>query len=206
MAELTEDSEREDVMGPRPEVAELLARAASLGFDMCCSEGVGRLLRAFAASKPVGKFLELGTGLGVGTAWLRQGMGKRAVLTTVELDETLMRVAEQTLGDDPRLNFVAGDAGALLETAGEAGSPLAGPFDLIFADAVPGKFEALEEALGLLAKGGFYVIDDLMPQPNWPDGHQPRVDALRATLAARSELVGVELPTFTGVGVWVRIS
>lgn len=36
-----------------------------------------------------------------------------------------------------------------------------GAFDLIFADAWPGKFSHLDEALSLLSPGGFYVIDDL---------------------------------------------
>ena len=53
-----------------------------------------------------------------------------------------------------------------------------GSFDLIYADAWPGKFSHLDEALGLLAAGGFYVIDDLLPQPNWPEGHAPKVPAL----------------------------
>ncbi|MDP8981307.1 MAG: hypothetical protein M3O35_12040 [Acidobacteriota bacterium] len=32
--------------------------------------------------------------------------------------------------------------------------------------------------------GYFYVIDDMLPQPNWPDYHLPKVSALIATLVA----------------------
>ena len=53
-----------------------------------------------------------------------------------------------------------------------------GQFDLIYADAWPGKFIHLDETLALLRPGGMYVIDDLLPQPNWPDGHAPKVPAL----------------------------
>jgi hypothetical protein len=38
-------------------------------------------------------------------------------------------------------------------------------FDLIFADSWPGKFSALELALGMVKPSGFYLIDDLLPQP-----------------------------------------
>ena len=51
-------------------------------------------------------------------------------------------------------------------------------FDLIFADAWAGKFTDLDLALRLLRTGGVYVIDDLLPQPNWPAGHAPKVPAL----------------------------
>ncbi|MFB0907398.1 MAG: hypothetical protein QMB03_03790 [Spirosomataceae bacterium] len=48
-------------------------------------------------------------------------------------------------------------------------------FDLIFADAWPGKYSELKETLNLLKVGGFYVIDDMTQQPNWPDGHDKNV-------------------------------
>ena len=42
----------------------------ALGFSMASEPKTGALLAALAASKPGGRFLELGTGTGVGTAWL----------------------------------------------------------------------------------------------------------------------------------------
>jgi predicted O-methyltransferase YrrM len=47
---------------------------------------VGALLRSLAASKPGGRFLELGTGTGVATAWLLDGMDDRATLVSVDND------------------------------------------------------------------------------------------------------------------------
>ena len=47
-------------------------------------------------------------------------------------------------------------------------------FDLIFADAIPGKYEHLNETLALLRRGGLYVVDDMLPQPTWPKDHAPR--------------------------------
>jgi predicted O-methyltransferase YrrM len=51
-------------------------------------------------------------------------------------------------------------------------------FDLVFADTWPGKYTNLTEALGLVAVGGLYVIDDMLPQPNWPEGHPAKVTTL----------------------------
>jgi predicted O-methyltransferase YrrM len=45
-----------------------------------------------------------------------------------------------------------------------------GEHDLIYADAWPGKFTDLDQALALLRIGGIYFIDDLLPQSNWPEG------------------------------------
>jgi predicted O-methyltransferase YrrM len=72
-------------------------------------------------------------------------------------------------------------------------------FDLIFADAWPGKFSHLDEALSLLASGAFYVIDDLLPQPNWPEGHAPKVPKLIKTLEERKELHITKLDWSTGI-------
>lgn len=61
-------------------------------------------------------------------------------------------------------------------------------YDLIFADTWSGKYRMLDEALSLLLRGGLYVIDDMLPQSNWPDGHADKVDALMAELTQRTDL------------------
>ena len=40
-------------------------------------------------------------------------------------------------------------------------------FDLIFADAMPGKYEHIDLAWKALSNGGFHVIDDMLPQDNF---------------------------------------
>jgi hypothetical protein len=37
-----------------------------------------------------------------------------------------------------------------------------------------------------LNRAGIYFIDDLLPQPNWPEGHAPRVPALIEDLECRT--------------------
>ena len=75
---------------------------------------------------------------------------------------------------------------------------------LVFADAWPGKFSHLDEALAALRPGGVYVIDDLLPQPNWPDRHQADVDRLLADLARRDGFVFAQMGWATGVAMLVR--
>ena len=75
--------------------------------------------------------------------------------------------------------------------------------DLIFADTPPGKFEVLNETLALLKTGGFYVIDDLHPQPGWAADHFPKVEHLIRVLESRED---VSLTKFNwSVGVLVAV-
>ena len=69
------------------------AETRKLGFDMPSERQTGALLRCLAASKPGGRFLELGTGTGLCTAWLLDGMDKHAMLVSVELDPEVSAAA-----------------------------------------------------------------------------------------------------------------
>ncbi len=55
-------------------LTEIVESTNALGFDMASDPRTGALLRTLAASKPKGRFLELGTGTGMATAWLLGGM------------------------------------------------------------------------------------------------------------------------------------
>jgi hypothetical protein len=70
----------------------------------------------------------------------------------------------------------------------------------------PGKFTHLDRALSLLAAGGVYFIDDLLPQPNWPDGHAAKVPALIADLEGRDGFVSTKLAWASGLMMLVRTS
>jgi len=155
-------------------------------------------LAVLAASKPGGRLLELGTGTGHGTAWLLSGMDSTARLDSVDTDANVVAVAQRHLGSDARVTFHLVDGGEFIERAPK------GQFDLIYADAWPGKFTHLDEALALLRPGGIYLIDDLLPQANWPDGHAPKVPVLIEDLERRSELASVRLSWASGLMVAVR--
>lgn len=169
-----------------------------LGFDMPSERKTGALLRTLVASKPGGHMLELGTGTGLAASWIIAGLNKKAVFTTLDNDPAPLLIARKYLGEDVRTKIIETDAASFLEQGFE------GQFDLIFADAWPGKYSHLDEALNALAFGGFYVIDDMLPQANWPEGHQAHVDLLMATLRAREDIVLVPFDWASGVVVAVK--
>jgi predicted O-methyltransferase YrrM len=183
-----------------PGLAAIKTRTAELGFDMASEPRTGALLRTLAASKPGGRLLELGTGTGVATAWLLAGMDSASSLISIDTDERVQAVAEQILGADPRLKLLPMDGAGFLQ-----GQPKE-CFDLVFADAMPGKYVALDEALAVVKPGGFYVIDDLLPQPNWPEGHAEKVPPLLERLAQDQRFHVLALAWASGLMVLVRKS
>lgn len=184
---------------PAP-LARIRARTAELGFGMASEDLVGALLRTLVASKPGGSLLELGTGTGVATAWMLDGMDAGSRLTTIDPDKVIQSVVREALGTDSRLHIICGDGAEFLRTHPSSS------FDLVFADAMPGKYEVLPEALRVVKPGGFYVIDDMLPQPNWPEGHQSRVDSLLATLSELDDFFVAPISWASGVVVAVRTS
>lgn len=174
------------------------ADTQAIAFNMISESKVGALLAALAASKPSGHFLELGTGTGHGTAWLLAGMDSASTLDTVDTDDRVGAVAQRHLGADSRVRFHVMDGATFIRDA----SPE--HFDLIFADAWPGKFSHLDQALALLRPGGIYVIDDLLPQSNWPEGHASKVPVLIADIERREEFAAVKLAWASGLMLVVR--
>ncbi|KDN82051.1 O-methyltransferase [Kitasatospora cheerisanensis] len=174
-------------------LAAITEGCAALGFEMSCDLGTGQLLRTLAAARPGGRILELGTGAGASTSWLLSGMDAGATLLSVEQDPAVAAIAAEHLGADPRVELVVGEGAELIDA-------LAGrTFDLVFADTWPGKFHHLDQALGLLAPGGHYLVDDLLPQPTWPAGHAAAVTALVDRLTTDPHLHAVHLNCSTGL-------
>ncbi len=177
-------------------VARITEAAQAAGIYYGSDAQTGALLRALAASKPGGALLELGTGIGLGAAWLLAGMDARARLTSVDIQEA-GGVARRCLSQDTRLELVTGDAAGFLAGVGSR------RFDLIFADAPPGKFSDLERALDALAPGGLYVADDMDPAQHDAE-RAPLLARLLATLRAREDLAISELRSGTGLLVAAR--
>lgn len=182
-----------------PRLRFVKARTQALGFAMACEDAVGALLRTLAASKRNGRLLEIGTGTGVGTAWLLDGMDASSRLITVDINAEYQQVAREAFAGDPRLEIVTRDAADYLR------QQTAESFDLIFADAMPGKFDHLDEALLLVKRGGFYLVDDLLPQKNWPEDHAPKVETLVAKLTSLSQFRSISLACSSGIMILVRI-
>lgn len=179
-------------------IAAIWADSRACGFTMASEPLTCSLLRTLAATKPAARFLELGSGSGLSTAWLLDGMDAASRLTTVDNDEALLTILKKHLGADPRLTVACADGDDFLRS-------LQGQrFDFIFADTWAGKYRLLDEALALLNPGGLYVIDDMLPQPNWPEGHAEKVAHLVATLEQREDFRLTKLSWASGVMLAAR--
>jgi len=176
----------------------LADRTRELGFDMPSEPRTGSLLRTLAAAKPGGRLLELGTGTGLATACLLAGMDAGAELISVDTDPEVQAVAREALDHDGRVSFVLEDGRDFIRRQPPAS------FDLVFADAMPGKYEALEEALALVRPGGFWIGDDMLPQPNWPEGHPTRVAGLIESFRGRGGWAVTEMAWASGLIVATR--
>jgi len=176
-----------------PIYSTLQSKSREIGFTMNSDLYIGSLLKTLATAKPQANILELGTGVGLTLSWMLAGMDTQSYITSIDNDPQLIELVQRYLGDDPRLTLICTDgADWIQQYQGE-------PFDLVFADAWPGKYSELEEILALIRTGGLYVIDDMQPQPNWPDGHQDKADKLIAYLKKRADFHLTQLDWSTGV-------
>src|SRR5215469_8150970 len=111
-----------------PEYPALVARANAIcgevGFALtredagqdrpsACLPGVGRFLAVLAAGCLGGRIGELGTGAGVGSAWIASAMPADCTLITAEIDESLADAARTVLAGDSRVEVISGDAAAV---------------------------------------------------------------------------------------------
>lgn len=171
--------------GP-PAVPELVAKTLNLarqrGFITSTRNETGRLLAALAASRE-GTLAELGTGTGVGSAWLSSGAGPKARIISAELDSALAEEVQSLFADVENVEIICGDWSTLSQYA---------PFSLLFVDVreVMANIDALSD---LLEPGGIAVLDDFVPSSHWPpivDGH---VDTIREQWLNDDRFVAVEL-------------
>ena len=178
---------------PPPFYAEINQATQTAGFTMASDVLTCSLLRTLAASKPAGRFLELGTGTGLSTAWILGGMDGASSLVSIDNAKEFLAIARNFLHGDKRLQLV--------ETDGEEWitNNKAQKFDYIFADTWHGKYFLLDEVLSMPNKGGLYIIDDMLHQPNWPEGHDEKVSKLIDDLEKRKDLVLTKQNWATGI-------
>jgi predicted O-methyltransferase YrrM len=169
-----------------------------LGFTMPSDMLTCSLLRTLAASKPSGKFLELGTGTGLSTSWILDGMDKSSTLVSIDNDKSVLNIAKTHLGKDYRLSLVLSDGEDWVLTN------IKKRFDYIFADTWHGKYLLLEEVLGMLNPGGLYIVDDMLPQANWPEGHAEKALIFVKKLESRTDLILTKMNWATGIIIGVK--
>jgi|SRR5688572_21739570 len=172
---------------------DILEATRESGFTMASDILTCSLLRALAATKPKSKLLELGTGTGLGTAWILDGMDSVSTLISVDNDDSFLAIASKFLAADGRLSLISSDGGEWIANNTQE------KFDYIFADTWHGKYLMLDEALSMLNPGGLYIIDDMIPQSNWPEGHHEKALALISALDARTDIATTKLLWATGI-------
>jgi predicted O-methyltransferase YrrM len=165
------------------------ALATAMRFERSSIPEIGRLLALLVATRPKGRFAEIGTGCGVGSAWIVDALGPEASLFTAELDDDRAAAASRLFADFRNVRVLHGDWHELL--------PPEGPFDLLFFDGgywkkgdVPAESG---QALDLVAPGGIVVIDDLTPRnlmpEEWAGGDPVRDYWLDAERVVSTELM-----------------
>lgn len=177
---------------------EIERKSEEIGFTMPSDIYMGTLLKTLISSKPNGRFLELGTGIGLSLSWMIDGMDPDSKLISVDNDSRLIEIAQQYFGGNKRIELVCEDGSDWIKNY------QGGKFDLIFADAWPGKYSETDEILELVKVGGFYVIDDMSAQPNWPDGHDKNVDGLVSYLENREDYQMTKMNWSTGLIIAVK--
>jgi predicted O-methyltransferase YrrM len=164
----------------------LTRQEAASGQPSACLPDVGRFLAVLAAGCHGGTIAELGTGVGIGAAWLASSMPADCTLVTAELDPRLAEAAGRLLAGCPGVQVLAGDANAVL--------PQHGPFDLIFADSGIRDAAAFGALTDLLKPGGRIVMDDLTPVQALPAGSPlPASDTKRGLFAGEDRLTWTEV-------------
>ncbi len=162
-----------------PLVARAKAAAEALGFERSCRNEDGTLLHVLAGRRGVERVAEIGTGAGIGTAWLASALPPGVPLVTAERDERLADAAASLFVDDPDVDVLHGDWRHVL--------PAHAPFDLVFVDGGGAK-DDVDAVLALAAPGATIVLDDFSSDRERPD---PR----REAWLAHPRLTTVEVGT-----------
>jgi predicted O-methyltransferase YrrM len=182
----------------RQEGFALTRQEAGPGRASACLPGVGRFLAVLAAGCTGGRIGELGTGAGIGTAWLAGAMPADCSLITVEKNERLASAVRDLMGGNPagpapttgltrpRVEVITGDAFRVL--VGE------GPFDLLFADCGVRDQADFGSLVSLLRIGGRIVTDDVTPvQLLPPDSPLLASDPKRPLFQSETRLISTEV-------------
>ena len=153
------------------------------GYASFCRNETGRLLAALAATRS-GTLAEVGTGTGVGTAWLRSGLRPGAKIITAELDPKLASAAADMFEGDDQVEVLAADWSTLRDR---------GPFTLVFLDARGPKDAGPDTVVDLVKPGGVVLLDDFTPCESWPPVYDGRVDVLREQWLTDDRFTAVEI-------------
>lgn len=145
-----------------PEKSELLIEMEKYALENHVSiveYEVARLINLIVSLKKPKKVLEIGTGLGYSTIHIAEAMPVDGKITSVELLEGRLKVAEgfierSGLGD--KIDTINGDGRIFIEDTQEK-------YDMIFLDAAKGQYSKfLKRADEILNKNGLIIADNVL--------------------------------------------
>lgn len=166
-----------------PLVHEAIQGAERLAFTHSCTLEVGLLLRVLAAQVRDGTIGEIGSGCGVGTAWLASGLLPHVALITVESDPVNAARVETLLTGLQNIEVLRDDWRAII---------VRGPFSLLFVDGGDAK-QHPDRLLPAMRPGGLILLDDFTPQELWSPEWRGQPDALRAAWLNRTDIIATEI-------------
>jgi predicted O-methyltransferase YrrM len=172
-----------------PLVARAKVAAGALGLEMGCRDEDGMLLHVLAGRRGVERVAEIGTGTGVGTAWLASALPPGIPLVTVQLEQRFAGVAAELFAADPDVDVLHGDWREVL--------PAHAPFDLLVVHAGRARGDP-DAVLALAAPGATIVLDD------FSSGRQQPASC-RETWLAHPRLAAVEIGTGQTASVIVSV-
>lgn len=136
-----------------PLVERALELARALGYGDACSDETGRLLHVLAGTRGRLRVAEIGSGVGVGAAWIASALDPTVPFFTAEVDEGLAAAVAELFREDPNVHVLAGDWRETL--------PREAPFDLVVVDSGG---PAGEHVIGLLTPRGLVALPASAPE------------------------------------------
>jgi predicted O-methyltransferase YrrM len=144
-----------------PALAAIEAAAEPLGVPIV-DRDTGRALRVLAAGRR--RIVEFGTAYGYSTLWMALGQPADGTIVTLDPDRSRTDLARAWWREagiaDERITVVNKPALAAFD---EGDPALAGPFDLVFIDALKHEYGAYVEAVvDRLVPGALFVVDNVL--------------------------------------------
>jgi predicted O-methyltransferase YrrM len=152
-------------------------------FNHSCSDETGRLLAVLAGQVKEGKILEVGTGLGVGSAWILSNISSSVKFISVDNCEEKVALTSEAI-EHEQAEFIYGDWKEVIKE---------GPFQFIFADAAAVKLAEASELYDILDIGGTLLMDDFTPEEHWPDEWKGKPDEVRGFWLNHEGLMATEV-------------
>ncbi len=190
---------------------ELTAAAREIALELGADPvtvGTGALLRVLAAAKDARAVVEIGTGAGVGSLWLLEGMNPDGVLTTIDPEPEFQRAARAAVRKagvaSHRSRFINDRALDVLPRLAQ------GAYDMVVVDGPPAEVpKYLDHAARLLRRGSLLVVINALWHGNVADPARRDMNTvimreMTRALLESDQFTCVLLPIGEGVEVAVR--